>query len=290
MVNLEDVAGKIISFGDAMEFAKQGISVSNVNWGFRERLSGHPNAMRVEASKIWSAENRKAALRNPDSAITVRPYMTKTDGEHIDNWLPSAKDMYDQWMLSATYSRLASISQQNGQSDKILNLDFSCIKATNPHHPFWMLYDQDMLGYGANTICIGGSDEVNARNLNLISCLEKHISDRSAIGDDPADDVDTIDVGPCNQIVSLKVDDEYKLLSVVVDKAFDEQPLHAIAATLTQTNVYLDVDSLNELELSNGENALEYLKGIIHQMSETNPNINWVSFSFDEQMQLSFNL
>lgn len=293
MVNLENAAGKVISFGDAMEFAKQGISVSNVNWGFRERLSGHPNAMRVEASKIWSAENRKAALRNPDGAITVRPYLTKTDGDHIDNWLPSAKDMYDQWMLSSTFSRLAVIRQKDSPFTNSLDLEFSLIHDSKPTHPFWMLYDQNMIGYGANNICFGASSSSNLRNLLLIEKLEKHINNRQVIGNDIADDVDTITVMSSGErLTRIDVNDDGELTStnghVLVSRQVDDRIMTAIANIKTPTNIYLDVDSLNGIHLGIGENTLEYLKGIIHPMSEVNPNINWVSFSFEEQMQLSY--
>jgi hypothetical protein len=50
--------------------------------------------------------------------------------------------------------------------------------------------------------------------------------------------------------------------------------------------VFIDVDSLNEMNLYNRENALEYVKSQVMMIAEDKPNINWVAFSLKEQMQI----
>lgn len=289
MLTVEQAAGKVISFGDAMEFSKQGISVSNENWGFRERVSGHPLPIRVSADKIWSAENKKAALRNRDNAITVRPYMTKTDGNHVDNWMPTSKDMYDNWMLSATFPRLVSIVKGTTQCSYDLKFDF--VQDEHPHHPFWMLYDQDMIGYGAETVYISGSIISALRGLDVIDRMNEVIQSR-IVGDGILETIilaETQNSG-CHQLIHVTPDRTLNNKSGYLNIQrgdFDHEVLKIIGNTMDHVNIFIDVDSLNEVNLPNGENALEYIKGIVDKLAEDNAYINWVAVSFSEQKELS---
>ena len=293
-MSIKDINGTLLSFGQAMELAKQGVAVSNINWGFQERVSGHVEAMRVPASKIWIPENRKAALRKSDQSITVRPYLTKVDGYHIDNWLPSAKDIYDPWMKSSVYPRLSRIELVDDE-DQIYSLSFDLFAEKDPHHPLWMLYDQEMIGYNQLNIVIGGSDLVNRRNLLLIEQMATAVNGRGIYRCHELFKHETLD--PTREDVffeEMEYDDEideeetvqYAIL-IEAGKDYDvEKDLRRLKEHTYPVNVFIDVDSLNEMNLYNGENALEYVKGQVATIAEDKPNINWVSFSLKEQMQI----
>lgn len=291
-MNFINSRNTIITFGEAIELAKQGIPVSNVNWGFLDRLTGHLEPLRVPADKIWSRENRKAALRNADKSITVRPYLTKVDGQHIDNWLPSAKDIYDSWMLSSTYPRLKAITLVDDE-DQAYKLEYELLPDQQPHHPFWMLYDQEMIGYFQLAIMIGGDIKTCKRNLLLIESMNLFANYRN-INTYPQELKNDLVDPSTNSGEFLVVGEEENLgdssddigHAIVVDNEIDDA-LERLKEHDYPINIFIDSDSLNGMDLFNGENALEYVKGRIVTMSNTNPNINWVSFSLKEEIDNS---
>lgn len=293
-MSIKDINGTFLSFGQAMELAKQGVAVSNINWGFQERVSGHVEAMRVHASKIWAPENRKAALRNPDQSITVRPYLNKVDGNYIDNWLPSAKDIYDLWMKSSVYPRLSRIELVDDE-DQIYKLSYDLFAEKYPQHPFWMFYEQEMIGYNQLNIVIGGSGNVNRRNLLLLDQLSTAANCRSIylyhellkeVILDPTQDHEILEDMDYDEEDD---EDETVQYSIVIETGKDydvEEDFRRLKEHTDPVNIFIDVDSLNEMSLYNGENALEYVKGQVAMIAEDKPNINWVAFSLKEQMQI----
>lgn len=289
-MSIKDINGTLLSFGQAMELAKQGVAVSNINWSFQERVSGHIEAMRVHASKIWAPENCKAALRNPDQSITVRPYLTKVDGNYIDNWLPSAKDIYDPWMKSSVYPRLSRIELVDDE-DQIYKLSYDLFAEEYPHHPFWMLYEQEMIGYNQLNIVIGGSNIVNRRNLLLVEQLSAAANCRSIYLYHELLKEELLDPTQDHEIFEDMDYDEGETVqySIVIETGKDydiEEDFRRLKEHTDPVNVFIDVDSLNEMNLYNGENALEYVKGQVVMIAEDKPNINWVAFSLKEQMQI----
>lgn len=293
-MSIKDINGTLLSFGQAMELAKQGVAVSNINWGFQERVSGHIEPMRVHASKIWSLENCKAASRNSDQSITVRPYLTKVDGNYIDNWLPSAKDIYDPWMKSSVYPRLSRIELVDDE-DQIYKLSYDLFEEEYPNHPFWMLYEQEMIGYNQLNIVIGGSNSVNRRNLLLLDQLSAAANCRSIYLYHELLKEEFLDPTQDNQIFEdMDYDEEFDdgetvqyAIMIETGKDYDvEEDFRRLKEHTDPVNVFIDVDSLNEMSLFNRENALEYVKGQVMMIAEDKPNINWVAFSLKEQMQI----
>ena len=293
-MSIKDINGTLLSFGQAMELAKQGVAVSNINWGFQERVSGHIEPMRVHASKIWSLENCKAASRNSDQSITVRPYLTKVDGNYIDNWLPSAKDIYDPWMKSSVYPRLSRIELVDDE-DQIYKLSYDLFAEEYPNHPFWMLYEQEMIGYNQLNIVIGGSNIVNRRNLLLVEQLSAAANCRSIYLHHELLKEEFLDPTQANEIFEVMDYDEeyeddetvqYAIVTETSDGEDAEEDFRRLKEHTDPVNVFIDVGSLNEMNLYNGENALEYVKGQVATIAKDKPNINWVSFSLKEQVQI----
>ena len=287
-MSIKDINGTLLSFGQAMELAKQGVAVSNINWGFQERVSGHIEPMRVHASKIWSLENCKAASRNSDQSITVRPYLTKVDGNYIDNWLPSAKDIYDPWMRSSVYPRLSRIELVDDE-DQIYKLSYDLFAEEYPNHPFWMLYEQEMIGYNQLNIVIGGSNSVNHRNLLLLDQLSAAVNCRSIYLYHELLKEELLDPTQDNEILEEYGDDGIVQYAILIETGKDydvEEDFRRLKEHTDPVNVFIDVDSLNEMNLYNKENALEYVKSQVMMIAEDKPNINWVAFSLKEQMQI----
>ena len=79
---------------------------------------------------------------------------------------------------------------------------------------------------------------------------------------------------------------QYAIVIETSDGEDVEEDFRRLKEHTGPVNVFIDVDSLNEVNLYNGENALEYVKGQVMMIAENKPNINWVSFSLKEQMQI----
>ena len=158
-----------------------------------------------------------------------------------------------------------------------------------------MLYEQEMIGYNQLNIVIGGSNSVNRRNLLLLDQLSAAANCRSIYLYHELLKEEFLDPTQANEIFEdidydEKFDDgetvQYAIL-IETGKDYDvEEDFRRLKEHTDPVNVFIDVDSLNEMNLYNRENALEYVKSQVMMIAEDKPNINWVAFSLKEQMQI----
>ena len=277
----------ILSFSQAFELAKTGVPVSSSLWDHVDRITSIDKVMQVQADQIWSPENRRigALLKGPKGLIDVNPYSTKITRQGIINYIPTNEDLHAEWMRSDYVMRCVGISHSPEESDGY-NLAFA--RTTPFEHiganlPFWKLYDQEMIGYHHNAIFIAGGSKANIINSLIYNMLSSAIDNRftqtmydgfidddKLLEDEGWVDCCTPDVRDYFHIVMSEKDFDIDTHFLIVDK-----PL----------NVFIDIDSLNELNLVNGENALEYVRGQMMLLKQKFPLLNWVSFSLKEEMQ-----
>ena len=278
-----------MDFSQAIEKAKQGIPVSASNWDFIGRLTGTNETKQVPANQIWSPENRRigALLEGEEGNINVLPYMTKMTRQGIINYIPTIEDMYAHWMPSDVAQR-CSIIEANDEDNVVIKTELiSSHEHLGSHFPFWMLYAQDMIGYHHRAIFVAGCRSNNLINSTIFNQLSTAINDRATDEDTTGfitdldfynDDWNAYCDGQQKEYLHLNLDErdfdiDYRIISV-------NKP----------TNLFIDIDSLNEMNLSNGENALDYVKAQCIALNEKFPLLNWVSFSLKEEMGNSSNL
>ena len=282
-----------MNFSQAIEKAKQGIPVSTNNWDFIGRLTGTNEIKQVPANQIWSPENRRigALLEGSEGNINVLPYMTKMTRQGIINYIPTNEDMYANWMPSDVAQRCSNIEANDigdGIDDFIIKTELmSSREHLSSHMPFWMLYDQDMIGYHHRAIFVAGCRSNNLVNSTIFNMLSAMINDRTIDEDTTGF---TTDLGFYKDDWNAYCDgqqEEYLHLDLD-ERDFDID--YRITSVNKPTNLFIDIDSLNQMNLSNGENAVDYVKAQCIELSKKFPLLNWVSFSLKEELGNSINL
>lgn len=282
------------TFGEALELAKNGVAVSATSWDFVDRLTGTKDAKHVPADQIWSPENRRigALLVGKNGPVPVLPYTTKMTRNGIINYSPDNKDLYDTWMRSDVALRCSNIYMTEDSEEINVILE----QMTSNEHlqldlPFWMLYDQDMIGYHHRSVFIAGHRSANVLNSTLFNMLSSHIDNRKEVRIHDGFDVDVDFYGDgwmecCDenqkQYLHFNIDehdfDIDQLFSVYLKNEYDP------------CNIFVDIDSLNDMNLNNGDNALEHVRAQILFLTKQYPNIHWVTFSLSEEMTRSKSL
>lgn len=266
----------LFDFGHAIRLAKSGVPVSSVNDDFIGRVTGIEETIQVKSKEIWSKENRRigALIKGPEGLIDVLPYTTKMTRNGIINYIPTNEDLYSVWMFSDAAARCSSIILEPDTGNYKLEFErFLPDDHLAKHLPFWMLYNQDMIGYHRNAIFIAGKENSNWVNSliydqlsNVIDVRDKH--DINVVIDTENDDTTTNYQSVVVSPNSWDIDSEIKEITI-------------------PTNIFIDIDSLNNVNLLNGENALESVKDFCQRLVEVNPLVNWVSFSLQEEIQNS---
>ena len=276
----------LMSFGRAIELAKTGISVSAAHWDLVDRLTGISAPMEVPTEQIWSPENRRMStiMHGSDGFSTVTPYLTKFTRQGIVNYIPTTEDIYAQWMLSDVYPRLVSLKRDIEENDDVY-LKFELISKDqhiDQNLPFADLYAKNMVGFGSRVFFIAANDETNRVNAVIYEHLAFNMNKRSSTTSyggftvDHAffDNEEWIDY--CGPDVI-----KYQFIEINKDK-FD---IDACAFDVTSpVNIFVDVDSLQPLDLVTGDTALD---NVIHQciqMEQKYPNINWIAVSVKDEM------
>lgn len=273
-------------FGQAFELTKLGKAVSCVDWDLVERVTTVAETKYVEAAQIWSPENRRMGtlLKGPQGAIPVRPYSTKFTREGIENYIPTNQDMNSVWMHSDCFAHCSIFDlDETGEYD-VIRFKTELMGKRNhltENLPFWMLYDQDMIGYHHKAVFIASnrsSNLVNSTIFNVLSEManKRNNSDQSEIFEADLDFLNDGWNGFCDG-------QQKHYLHVNLDE-FDYDIDHWFTNITEPTNVFIDTDSLNEMNLANGENALEYIRGRCSKLAQDNVLINWVAFSLKEEM------
>lgn len=265
-------------FSHAMRLAKSGVPVSPVTGDFIDRVTGIENKISVKAQDIWSPENRRigALLKGPEGLIDVLPYTTKMTRNGIINYIPTNEDLYEDWMHSDIAARCTSIQSL---SENTFELEFERIDSANhlSHHlPFWMLYDQNMIGYHHNAIFIGGQESANWVNALIFHKLSEIINIRN--------------VNKIINVIDVDSDHQIENYQDIIISPNDWDLDTKIKVEDAPINIFIDVDSLNTMNLLNGENALESVKAFCYWLAESNPLVNWVSFSLEEELFNSNNI
>lgn len=282
-----------MNFSQALEKAKQGIPVSASNWDFIDRLTGTNEVKEVPANQIWSPENRRigSLLKGPEGNIDVLPYLTKMTRRGIINYIPTNEDMYSNWMPSGVANRCSSIEINDlgdGYDEVIIKTELiSSSEHLSTSFPFWMLYDQDMIGYHHRAIFVAGCRSNNLVNSTIFNILSEKINNR-AIDEDVTgfqtdlafynDDWNAYCDGKQKNYLHLNIDE----LDFDID--------YRITRVDEPTNIFIDTDSLNEMNLRNGENAVEYIRAQCIKLNMKFPLLNWVSFSLKEMSSNSIDL
>lgn len=282
-----------MNFSQALEKAKQGIPVSASNWDFIDRLTGTNEVKEVPANQIWSPENRRigSLLKGPEGNIDVLPYLTKMTRRGIINYIPTNEDMYSNWMPSDVANRCSSIEINDlgdGYDEVIIKTELiSSSEHLSTSFPFWMLYDQDMIGYHHRAIFVAGCRSNNLVNSTIFNILSEKINNR-AIDEDVTgfqtdlafynDDWNAYCDGKQKNYLHLNIDE----LDFDID--------YRITRVDEPTNIFIDTDSLNEMNLRNGENAVEYIRAQCIKLNMKFPLLNWVSFSLKEMSSNSIDL
>lgn len=278
----------LMSFGQAIEAAKQGIAVSAQGWDFIDRLtSPTPADKQVPLDQIWSPENRRIGALMGQKELTVKPYFTKMTRQGIENYIPTNEDMFDAWMVSDYFLHCASISVDYDHSDSEINMSFSVMTdsdAAQANLPFAQLYQQKMIGYHNNIYFIAGNESSNKLNATIFNTLVQHTNNRMA-----KETFDGFIINQefykdgwteyCDPIAVA----EYKLITInEKDFDIDEQlPEHC------PINVIVDVGSLIDLNLPTGDSALDFVTAQLERMNQTNLSINWVEFDLGDELSAS---
>lgn len=279
-----------MTFGQAIELAKQGIPVSASNWDFIDRITGINETINVPVVNIWSPENRRIGMlvRGKNASIPVLPYSTKMTRHGIENYIPTNADMNDKWVRSDVAMRLAGVHYNEQESDDVvLAFDyFSTEEHLNLDLPFWKLYEQDMVGYHHNTIFIAGSHEANIFNTTLFNMMSAHLNNRlgSTTYDGFVANHDFYQDGwqdYCDVYQACYTHVHVNEFSFDVDQYIKDID--------KPTNIIIDADSLTTINLKNGENALDHIVSQVHLLTKTYPELTWVSISISEEMDRSKN-
>ena len=285
------VETNILSFSQALEFAKKGIPVSNREWGFVDRITSVNKIMEVEADQIWSPENRRIAtlIHGKKAMISVQPYSTKMTRSGIENYIPTNADLHGDWMLSDRALRLTGLWYNTEDSDEC-TLKFERVSSKEhltENLPFWMLYDQEMIGYHSNVIFISGSAKASKMNATIYNMMAQALDNRFV--DKVFDDwvVDDEFLEEQNWLEYCDIQANYYNFIRITKKDFD---IYNRVTVDLPVNIIIDTDSLNDLDLPKGDNALDHVLYEIQKLQnaceETNL-INFYAFSLKEQIQHS---
>ncbi len=277
----------LFNFGEAINLAKEGQPVSAIGWDLIDRVTGIDEVKYVPAEQIWSPENRRMGklLKGPEGLIPVQPYCTKFTRNGIENYIPTNMDMNSHWMLSSTSQRcylMMFIEGDEGLGEFLIHTNLISAKEhLTQNMPFWMLYEQEMIGYHHNAIFIAGSRDANLVNATIFNKLSALANERTPAlcGDSFVADLNFLndDWKDCCTV------DQENYLTIQLDELdFDFD--HLITNVDEPVNVFVDIDSLNELNLRNGENAVEYVKAQCVILNEKFPLLNWVAFSLKEEI------
>lgn len=279
----------LLSFGRAIELAKNGHAVSAAHWDLVDRLTGIGAAMQVPTDQIWSPENRRmsAIMNGTNGVSTVAPYMTKFTRHGIVNYIPTNEDMYAAWMLSDVYPRLIKLEKDPEESDDV-NFTFELMSQDqhlNQDLPFADLYLKNMVGFGTKTFFVSADDKVNKVNAVIYDYLASHANDRCVT---ISYDGFTLDDAffDKNEWMDYCSSDAAKHEFIEIHTRNFDLDLH-IYDVASPVNIFIDIDSLQLLDLPTGDTALDC---IIHQcvsMSEHNPNINWIAVSMNDEISKS---
>ena len=252
----------ILTFGQAMDKAREGLAVSASKWLYVDRISTHRHAMDVPKASIWSPETRKVMQAAGQGMAVVEPYSTKITQSgkriHVNNYIPNNEDMNDEWMLSTTARRL--IALEIDEDDFNLSFDMTDI---NESYMFRDLYESNCIGYDRNVIFIGGSVSANIRNATIYNMMEAHLDNRDTGGttyDGFTADLDFLRDGWLEYCTTRAHD--YQFINIdAVDLIFENQ------INLKDSIVIIDKYSLDQFDMSNGENAYNHVSNIMTQMS-----------------------
>ena len=143
---------------------------------------------------------------------------------------------------------------------------------------------------------IGGFQKITKRKKNYFDDLEDQNNKKNKKQKRKKEKISYEDTSPIDNSFDddMDYDEEYEddetvQYAIVIETSDGEdaeEDFRRLKEHTDPVNVFIDVDSLNEMNLYNRENALEYVKSQVMMIAEDKPNINWVSFSLKEQMQI----
>ena len=277
-------------FSTAMNFIRKGVPVSASNWNFVDRLSGTTETKQVRTEDIWLPENRRVSelIHGKTGVVNVKPYMTKMTLGGIENYIPTNEDLFDKWMRADTFLHCTSINHYPEESDDV-NLTFHLMSGKehiNNNLPFWKLYEQEMIGYHNRFVFIAGTDAANKLNATIINTLQQYANIRNM---DKAYDGFIMDAGFYKDDWRDYCDKSqiYYNLLTIDSRDFDIDMLIQNLLIVGPVNVFIDVGSLIHLQLPTGDSALDHVTNQLIVLSESNPNLNWVTLDFQEEISNS---
>ncbi len=251
---------KLFTYGQAIDLAKQGVAVSGTRWGFVDRVSGHPKPLQVEAEKIWSATTQEVMKAASKGHIVVEPYCTKITqyGPELtlNNFIPTNEDMNDTWMLSSTARRLTGISIEEDD----FNLTFSLTEEKDYYH-FKELYKKNLIGFGRKIVFIAGDVSSNIRAATIYNIMEAQLENRQpdVSYDGFTANLNFLKDGWMDSCTGLL--HNYQFINIdAVDLTFANQ------ICLKDSIVIIDKYSLDQFDMSNGENAFTHVRNIMAQL------------------------
>lgn len=281
-------ANQLMTFGQAIELAKQGIPVSAQGWDFIDRLTACTSAtMLVPVDEIWSPENRRIGALLGQKEVPVKPYFTKMTRQGIENYIPTNEDMFDLWMVSEAYLHCTSITADYDFLHRSIDMSFALMTdehVINGNLPFTQLYRQKMIGYHDNVYFVAGSEAPNKLNATIFNTLVQHANNRmnDRTFDGFVTDVDFYQdgwLGYCDGIAGAK----YNLI-VIDERNFD---IDTMIPTHQAVNVILDAGSLMDISLPTGDTALDFITAQLIRMSHDNQHVNWVEFDLGDELTAS---
>ena len=282
-------ANPLMTFGQAIELAKHGIAVSAQGWDLVDRITGIHETKRVDTDQIWSPENRRVGtlLGSPDAKTPVKPYFTKMTRQGIENYIPTNADMFDFWMRSESYLRCKSISIDMDGSEEGLNLSFGLISAedhANSELPFWDLYANNLIGFHNRVYFIAGSKAPNILNAAVFNALCQHANNRMS-----TESFDGFVLTPefyqDGWLGYCDIDTAHYQMMELTPSWFDVDS--QITDLSNPVTIIVDEESLTGMDLIIGDNALDFVCNQLIQLSEENPNVNWVVLNLKNQIELS---
>lgn len=265
-----------LTFGEAIELAKKGQPVSASTWDFVDRLTGISTTMVVKPEQIWLPENRRMAELMGKGTVPVRPYLTRMTREGILNQCFTNEDVYANWLPADVTNRCSYIGYSESDPETlVLRTElFNVDHAIRFDTPFWMVYEQQMLGYHNNYYFIGGCVSDNIINATIMNLLSQNLDNRSSpsvvneigidnwfLKDGWRDDVCNEDALRYRFIQLDELDYDFDFWFEDVNKP---------------VSIFVDARSLNQLNLKNGENAIEHVTSVLAKLTQFNPLLNWV--------------